>query len=238
MRCGKQHRGAVRRAGPAGHPVAFFGGTQCANRVAWLAGFLTVRTRLLGLDVVGHFRRIMSENDARTVAASQAEMLQLVLPSDANTLGNALGGVVMHHMDIVAAIAAQRHAGHACVTASVDRIDFLHPVKVGELLVLRSSVNFAGRTSMEVGVRCQAENPRTRERRHTASAYFTFVALGDDGRPTCVPTLVPETDEQRRRCAEAQRRRSARLALRGDGLIDSDAGRSAPKTTHKIGEAS
>lgn len=180
----------------------------------------------------------MNENDVRTVAASQAEMLQLVLPSDANTLGNALGGVVMHHMDIVAAIAAQRHAGHACVTASVDRIDFLHPVKVGELLVLKASVNFSGRTSMEVGVKCEAENPRTCERRHTASAYFTFVALGADGRPTCVPTLAPESEQQRRRCSEAQRRRSARLALRGDGLIDADAGAPAVATTPENGEAS
>jgi acyl-CoA hydrolase len=151
-------------------------------------------------------------------------MLQLVLPSDANTLGNALGGVVMHHMDIVAAIAAQRHAGHACVTASVDRIDFLHPVKVGELLVLKASVNFAGRTSMEVGVKCKAENPRTGERRHTASAYFTFVALGADGRPTQVPGLTAETDEQRRRHADAQRRREARLALRGDAPTEFESG--------------
>lgn len=166
----------------------------------------------------------MNGSSAKSVSASQAEMLQLVLPSDANTLGNALGGIVMHHMDIVAAIAAQRHAGRACVTASVDRIDFLHPVKVGELLVLQASVNSAGRTSMEVGVRCESERPRTGERRHTASAYFTFVALDDDGRPTPIPGLVTETDEQRRRHAEAQRRRAARLALRGDAPIALETG--------------
>ncbi len=158
----------------------------------------------------------MDETAAKPVSASQAEMLQLVLPSDANTLGNALGGIVMHHMDIVAAIAAQRHAGHACVTASVDGIDFVHPVKVGELLVLAASVNSVGRTSMEIGVKCRSEQPRTGELRDTASAYFTFVALGDDGRPARVPPLITETAEQRRRCAEAARRRAVRLALRGD----------------------
>lgn len=166
----------------------------------------------------------MTERAAKPVSASQAEMLQLVLPSDANTLGNALGGVVMHHMDIVAAIAAQRHAGRACVTASVDRIDFLHPVKVGQLLVLRASVNHAGRTSMEVGVKCESENARTGECRHTASAYFTFVALGDDGRPTPVPPLLAETEEQQRRSREALRRRAARLSLRGDAPPDPEPG--------------
>ena len=102
-----------------------------------------------------------SKRPARPVSASQVEMLELVLPSDANSLGNALGGRVMHHMDMCAAIAAQRHAAHVCVTASVDRIDFRSPVRVGELLVLKASVNYAGRTSMEVGVRCEAENART-----------------------------------------------------------------------------
>src|SRR2546427_9947766 len=96
----------------------------------------------------------------RPVSSSQVEMLELVLPSDANVLGNALGGRVMHHMDMCAAIAAQRHAGFVCVTASVDRIDFKSPVHVGEVLVLKASVNYAGRTSMEVGVICLAEDPR------------------------------------------------------------------------------
>lgn len=150
----------------------------------------------------------------KPVSKSQTEMLELVLPSDANILGNALGGRVMHHMDICAAIAAARHAGHVCVTASVDRIDFESPVKVGELLVLRASVNFAGRTSMEVGVRCDAEDRRNGERRHTASAYFTFVALDDDLNPTPVPRLLPETPLQERRFEEGRRRREQRLAER------------------------
>ena len=125
----------------------------------------------------------------KPVSLSQTEMLQLVLPHDANVIGNALGGRVMHHMDICAAIAAQRHAGRVCVTASVDRIDFESPVHVGEVMLLYASVNYAGRTSMEVGVLVMAEDARTGKRRHTASAYFTFVALGDDGKPTAVPAV-------------------------------------------------
>jgi acyl-CoA hydrolase len=166
-------------------------------------------------------RAVESERPTKTVRASHAEMLQLVLPSDANTLGNALGGVVMHHMDIVAAIAAQRHASFACVTASVDRIDFLHPATVGDVLVLKASVNYAGRTSMEVGVWCAAENPRTGRRRHTASAYFTFVALDVVGTPAEVPRLVPESADEQRRYEKAQRRRADRLSQR-DGRSKND----------------
>ncbi len=150
----------------------------------------------------------------KPVSASQAEMIQLVLPNNANTLGNALGGVVMHHMDIVAAVAAQRHARRPCVTASVDRIDFINPVRIGELLVLKASVNHAGRTSMEVGVRCWGEDPTTSELRHTASAYFTFVALGDDMRPTPVPPVLPETAAEERRFQDARRRRELWLEAR------------------------
>lgn len=155
----------------------------------------------------------------RPVSASQVDMLELVLPSDANILGNMLGGRVMHHMDICAAIAAQRHAGHVCVTASVDKIDFLSPVRVGELLVLKGSVNFAGRTSMEVGVLCMAEDPRSGLRRHTASAYFTFVALGDDGRPVPVPPVRPDAPVEIRRYEAARRRREARLATRKEDTV-------------------
>jgi acyl-CoA hydrolase len=150
----------------------------------------------------------------KPVSASHVEMVQLVLPHDANVIGNALGGVVMHHMDICAAIAAQRHAGRVCVTASVDRIDFESPARVGEVLVLLASVNYAGRTSMEVGVLCMAEDARTGTRRHTASAYFTFVALGDDGKPCAVPPVLAVTPAEIRRYESAQRRREARLAER------------------------
>jgi acyl-CoA hydrolase len=143
-------------------------------------------------------------------------MLELVLPSDANLLGNMLGGRVMHHMDVCAAVAAQRHAGRVCVTASVDRIDLESPVRVGELLVLKASVNFAGRTSMEVGVLCLAEDPRTGARRHTASAYFTFVALSDELKPAEVPPVRPDTPAEMRRHDAARMRREARLARRKD----------------------
>lgn len=153
----------------------------------------------------------------RPVSQSQVEMLELVLPSDANLLGNMLGGRVMHHMDMCAAIAAQRHAGVICVTASVDRIDFRAPVKVGEVLVLKASVNFAGRTSMEVGVLCMAEDPRTGVRHHTASAYFTFVALGLDLKPVAVPPVRPVSPAEVRRHEAARRRREARVATRNDG---------------------
>lgn len=153
---------------------------------------------------------------AKPVSASHVEMLQLVLPHDANVIGNALGGVVMHHMDICAAICAQRHAGRVSVTASVDRIDFESPVRVGEVMVLLASCNFAGRSSMEIGVLCMAEDARTGVRRHTASAYFTFVALGDDGKPAPVPAVQPQTPVEIRRYQAAERRRAARLATRKD----------------------
>ena len=153
---------------------------------------------------------------ARPVSASHVEMLEMVLPSDANLLGNALGGRVIHHMDMCAAVAAQRHSGRVCVTASVDQIDFLSPVRVGEVLILKASVNWAGRTSMEIGVLCLGEDPRTHTRRHTASAYFTFVALGDDLRPTPVPPVLPESPTEIRRFEEARRRREVRLAARRD----------------------
>jgi acyl-CoA hydrolase len=153
---------------------------------------------------------------AKPVSASHVEMVQLILPHDANVIGNALGGVVMHHMDICAAICAQRHAGRVCVTASVDRIDFESPVHVGEVMVLLGAVNFAGRTSMEIGVLCMAEDARTGIRRHTASAYFTFVALGDDGKPQPVPPVLPVTPAEVRRFEAARRRRDDRIAARRD----------------------
>ncbi|MFN8546707.1 MAG: acyl-CoA thioesterase [Candidatus Eisenbacteria bacterium] len=138
-------------------------------------------------------------------------MVELVLPNDANTLGNILGGKVMHLVDIAAAIAAHRHCRRQVVTASMDRIDFLHPVKVGELIILKASVNFVARTSMEVGVRVLSENLKTGEQRKTASAYSTFVALGEDGRPAAVPGLLLATEEDRRRSAEGAERRRLRM---------------------------
>lgn len=153
--------------------------------------------------------------EARPVRLSQVEMLELMFPNDANPMGSVMGGRVMHFIDVAAAIAASRHAGRPCVTASVDHIDFRRPVKVGDVLVLRASVNYAGRTSMEVGVRVEVENRWTRERGHTSSAYLTFVALDRDGKPTDVPPLLPETDVERRRFTEAEKRRAARLQKLG-----------------------
>jgi len=149
----------------------------------------------------------------RPVSESQVVMNEMVLPNDANMLGNVLGGKVMHLMDMCAAMAAMRHCRQVVVTASVDHLSFHHPVKVGELMILKASVNYADRTSMEVGVRIEAEHPITGEKRHTSSAYLTFVALDDRGYPTPVPKVMPETECEKRRFQEARKRREERLKL-------------------------
>ena len=150
----------------------------------------------------------------RRVCESRVVMTEIVMPNDTNQLGNCMGGRVMHFMDIAAAIAARRFSRTTCVTASVDNIDFLRPVPMGSLLVLHASVNFAGRTSMETGVRIEIEKTESREREHCASAYMTFVALDKDGKPMEVPELVPETPDEIRRHAEAKERRKRRLEHR------------------------
>ncbi len=142
-----------------------------------------------------------------------AEMLEVVLPNDANPLGNILGGKVMHLIDIAGAIAAHRHACSHVVTVSVDNLDFLHPIKVGQLIMLRAHVTRAFRTSMEVEVKVYLEDYLTGERRQTSSAFVTYVALDRDGRPKRVPRFVPRTTEERRRYREALERRRRRLAL-------------------------
>jgi acyl-CoA hydrolase len=151
---------------------------------------------------------------ARPVSASRSEMTEVVLPQDANPLGFILGGRVMHLTDIAAAIAAHRHSRSHVVTASVDYVDFRNPIRVGELIVLKSSVNRAFRTSMEVGVKIFSENFLTGERKHTTSAYVTFVAIDENREPRTVPPLILETDEDRRRYEEAGERRKIRLAHR------------------------
>src|SRR5579884_3553101 len=128
---------------------------------------------------------------ARTVAESQSEMSEVVLPNDANPLGNLLGGRLMHLIDIAGALAAHRHARSYVVTASMDHIDFVAPVHVGDLLILKSSVNRAFNTSMEVGVKCYVENYIAGTRRHVGSAYLTFVAVDNRGRHQPVPPVVP-----------------------------------------------
>src|SRR5215831_9362553 len=136
-------------------------------------------------------------NEGKPVRESVSEYSELALPNDANGLGAVLGGKVMHLVDLAAAMAAMRHARRPVVTASVDSLHFLHPVRIGELIVLRSSVNRAFRTSMEVGVYVTAENLMTGKRLHTCSAYLTFVALDGNGKATVVPPVVPETDEEK-----------------------------------------
>jgi acyl-CoA hydrolase len=133
---------------------------------------------------------------------------------DANIAGLVHGGAVMRLCDEAAGIAAIRHSGSRVVTAAMDRMTFLHPVHIGELLICSASVNAVWRTSMEVGVRVEAENPRDGTRRHTSAAYLTIVALDEKGRPTPVPPLVAETDTERRRQREAELRRSNRLTER------------------------
>jgi len=131
--------------------------------------------------------------------------------SDANPAGNVFGGAIVRYIDEIAAAVAQRHARSNVVIASIDRMDYHHPVKVGDLLTLKASINHVGNTSMEVGVRVEAENPMTGETVHAASAYATMVALDENGKPSIVPRLLPETEEEKRRYAEAAMRRKKRV---------------------------
>jgi acyl-CoA hydrolase len=151
---------------------------------------------------------------AKPVRESQSEYAELALPTDANGLGNVLGGKVMHLVDLAAAMAAIRHARRPCVTASVDSLHFLHPVRIGQLIVLRSSVNRVFRSSLEVGVKVETETLLTGEKLHTCSAYLTFVALDDNGMATAVGPVIPESEEEIRRYREAGERREYRLAVR------------------------
>ncbi len=152
--------------------------------------------------------------EPRTVADSRSVLVQWMGPTDANVAGFVHGGVVMKLVDEAAGLAAVRHSRRRVVTAAADRMTFLLPVHVGELVTLQASVNAAWRTSMEVGVRVETENPRTGEVRHTNTAYLTLVALDEESRPTPVPGLATSTVDERRREAEAQLRRSNRLAER------------------------
>jgi acyl-CoA hydrolase len=160
-------------------------------------------------------RGASSSNDgARPVSETQHETAQLMMPQHANVLGHVFGGVVLSMMDTTAAVSAIRHARLACVTVSVDRVDFREPIHVGDLVIMKSSVNFVGRTSMEIGVRVETENLLTGVRRHTNSCYLTFVAVDRNGKPVPVPTLKPETPEEIRRYNAAKERRERRLQER------------------------
>jgi len=148
---------------------------------------------------------------ARTVAESQSERSEIVFPADSNSMGNLFGGRLMEYIDLTGGMAASRHARALCVTASMDHLDFLSPVRVGELLILKASVNRAFRTSMEVGVRVMVEDWRgAGSFRHVSSAYLTFVAIDREGNRLVVPKVVPATEHQKRRYEDAGRRREMR----------------------------
>ena len=146
----------------------------------------------------------------RTVAESQSERSEIIFPADANALGNLFGGRLMQFIDLVGAVAASRHARAITVTVSMDHLDFVAPVHVGDFLILKASVNRAFRTSMEVGVKAMVEDVREQRLRHVSSAYLTYVAVDQSGHGLVVPQLVCETDHQRRRYEDAGRRREMR----------------------------
>src|SRR5690349_1938968 len=148
----------------------------------------------------------------RPVRESQSEMDELVLPNDTNPLGALLGGRLMHWIDLAGALAAHRHSRHYVVTASIDHLDFVTPAHVGDLVILRSSVNRAFRTSMEVGVKVWVENYIANTTKHVSSAFLTFVAIDREGHHLPVPPVIPETTEEKRRYEDAGRRREQRRA--------------------------
>ncbi len=143
---------------------------------------------------------------------SEMTTARLMMPTDANMLGNVFGGAIMKYMDEAAAIVAWRHAGKNVVTASIERMNFYAPVYVGNLLILKASVNYVGNTSMEIGVRIEAQDPKTRKGTHTGSCYLTYVALDEKGKPTPVPPLITTTPTVKRRFREALARRRLREA--------------------------
>ena len=152
--------------------------------------------------------------EPRSPSQSHSDMTRWMGVQEANTAGNVHGGVIMHLCDEVAGIAAVRHSGTRVVTAAMDRMTFLHPVYVGDLVTVKATVNAAWRSSLEVGVRVEAEDVRSGRVTHTSTAYLTMVALDEDGRPTGVPPVAPDTPEERRRAREAQLRRDNRLSER------------------------
>ncbi len=163
--------------------------------------------------MTGYVRRMRDQG--RSPASSAVEQnVYKVFPNDLNAERTVFGGLVMGLCDRTALIVAERHSGHVCVTAAADSFQFLAPARTGDTLLLKASVNRSWRSSMEIGVRVAAEDTRTRETRHVVSAYFTFVALDDDGRPTDVPSVLPDTEAEERRFRDAQRRREGRLAMR------------------------
>ncbi len=154
----------------------------------------------------------MSKPKGKKVSDSEMTTARLMMPTDANVIGNVFGGSIMKYMDEIAAIVAWRHAGRNVVTASIDRMNFYAPVYIGNLLILKAAVNYVGRTSMEIGVRIEAVDPTTRKGTHTGSCYLTYVALDEKGRPTQIPPLITTTKDEKRRLKEATTRRRLREA--------------------------
>ncbi len=155
--------------------------------------------------------------NAKTPSDSAVEMRELVLPNDTNTHGNILGGKVLHLVDIAAAMCAMRHCRKPVVTASIDEVQFHYPIPEGHFLLLKASVNFVGRSSMEIGVKVLSEDPMTGEMRHTSTAYLTFVALTASKSPSEVPRLNPQSDEEKRRFEKGRDRMEARRERRRQG---------------------
>lgn len=153
--------------------------------------------------------------DPKRPAWSEVEATHMVLPPDTNAHGTAFGGRIMQWMDITGGIAASRHCRGAAVTAAVDELHFNRPIRLGDVVILKACVNYAGRTSMEVGVRVEREDPRTGQREHCLSGYFTFVAVSEEGTPMRIPPVEPSTELERRRYHTAQRRRQSRLKAAG-----------------------
>lgn len=144
---------------------------------------------------------------AKKVSESKTEMSELMQPRHANFAGTVHGGAILSIADNVAYVCAARHAGPTCVTVSVDRVNFREPIRIGELVTFLASVNYVGRSSMEVGIKIMTENLRTGKKQHTNSCYFTMVCLDDQGKPKEVPRLIPETPEEKRRYEEGRKRR-------------------------------
>jgi acyl-CoA hydrolase len=159
------------------------------------------------------------EVKGKTPAETRIEVAQIMVPMDANSIGKVHGGTIMKLIDSVAGIVASRHARSVVVTASIDRLDFISPASVGELIILRANLNYVGRTSMEVGVRVDAENLLTGDHRYVASAYLTMVAIDRKGKPKAVPPLVPESEEDLRRFREGEKRKQERLKSKLEKVI-------------------
>ncbi len=158
---------------------------------------------------------------SKSPSESTAIMTRFTMPTDANIVGNVFGGSIMKLIDEIASVCAVRHSRMNIVTASIDRMDFYSPVYVGDMLILRASLNYVGKSSMEVGVKVEAENPLTGEVRHTGTCFLTYVALDSHGKPVEVPRLKPETEEERRRFEEAKQRRKRRLQEIGRQVTES-----------------